>query len=670
MAIESSEPRVTDTAESGKPRPVVARFASAVTWRSLLISFILMPINSYWIVQMEVIRYSAHPTTIALLFNVIFIIFILTLINRLVARFWPRAGLSRAELLFIYSALAINSVLTGHDSLEVLVPMLVWPFRFADTSNNWNGLFGKYLPKSIMVSNSKVYRGYFIGNSTLYTYEHLMGWLIPALAWISFIVVLFFLMLCINSILRKQWTDNERLSYPIIQLPLEITSDNAFDRKNGLFFNRLFWIGFAIAFTIDLINSLNVYYPSVPTILTPGRGQSFIDLSQYVTQKPWYAIGWTPIAYYPFIVGFGMLLPLDFLFSCWFFFIFWKLESVLVVGMGWDSDPRFPYQNEQIFGAYLGIAIYSLWLNRNYFLQVLKTALGRPGGIDDKDEPIRYRWALVGVLACSYAVIWFFHWLGMVWWVAIVFLALYLGLGIAFTRLRAETGSLINDMEMTGPDFILTETMGARNFNAPTLTAFSICYWFNRAYRCQPMPHQLEAFKLAEQSHSEYRRWFWGLTAAAAVGALAGFWAAVHLMYVYGATAKASFAETSFGSEAYNRLAGWLQSPHLGNFSALMAICFGIFVTFVLEFIRIRFPGCPLHPLAFAVTYSFEINLVWLPLFIAWLLKTLILRYSGRQGFQKYLPFFFGLILGEFVLGSFLNIYGIIAQVPTYQFWQ
>ena len=81
-------------------------------------------------------------------------------------------------------------------------------------------------------------------------------------------------------------------------------------------------------------------------------------------------------------------------------------------------------------------------------------------------------------------------------------------------------------------------------------------------------------------------------------------------------------------------------------------------------------PWWPLHPLAFAVSSSWEINLVWGPLFLAWLFKSLLLRYGGRGGFQRSLPFFMGLMLGQFVVGSLWNIYGILRDLPTYQFWQ
>ena len=133
---------------------------------------------------------------------------------------------------------------------------------------------------------------------------------------------------------------------------------------------------------------------------------------------------------------------------------------------------------------------------------------------------------------------------------------------------------------------------------------------------------------------------------------------------LHGATAKAD----TFGPEAYTRLDGWLQTPHHSSPQALLAVAVGFLIAMFLQVMRTRFPWWPFHPLGFAVTSSWEINLVWLPLFIAWVLKLAILRYGGRQGFSKSIPFFLGLILGQFVVGSLWNLYGIAAQVPTYQF--
>jgi hypothetical protein len=59
-----------------------------------------------------------------------------------------------------------------------------------------------------------------------------------------------------------------------------------------------------------------------------------------------------------------------------------------------------------------------------------------------------------------------------------------------------------------------------------------------------------------------------------------------------------------------------------------------------------------------------------MPLLLAWLTKALLLRYGGVRTYQASLPFFYGLILGQFIPGSLLNLWGIATANPTYQFWQ
>lgn len=643
------------------------RKAVGVTFRSLLIGLFLIPINAYWVIQMERIRYSAHPTTLSLFFNTVFILFILTMLNWVVGAASPRFALRRAELLVVYIMLGIASTLAAHDAMQVLVPMLAWPYRFARPENRWDELFIPYLPEWLMMSDKEAMRGYFEGNSSLYTPEHLQAWAMPVLMWTLFCTLLLWIMLCMNAILRKQWTEHERLTYPLIQLPMEMTDDNG--RPGGiapLFRNRLFWLGFLLAGSMDIVNSLNLYYPWIPTVLTPGAGQSFIDLGQNFRDRPLNAIGWTPLSWYPFVIGIGMLMPLDFLFSLWFFYWFWKAELVVVSALSLNQTPNFPYLNYQAFGAYAAFLISAVWLSRHYFTEVYRKVVGLPSTLDDSNEPITYRSAVIGIIIGYILLVAFCMAMGMSWWLAVVFFLVFFGLSIAITRMRAELGTPVHDLHFTGPDWTLPEVFGTRNFSAQDLTQMTILFWFNRAYRYHPMPHQLEGFKMAERTGSSYRRYFWMMMLAGAVGAVAAFWAMLHLNYIYGATAKAG----TFGPEAYNRLTGWLNSPERPSFPKAGAIGVGLFIAFFLEGMRVRFPAWPFHPLGFAVTASWEINLVWMPLFIAWVFKLFILRYGGLKGFRNSLPFFFGLMLGQFFVGSIVNIIGITFEIPTYQFWQ
>src|SRR5579871_4386442 len=616
-----------------------------VTWRAVLLCLALLPVNSFWVVQMEMVRYSAHPTTISLFFNTIFILLCLSLVNRGVTRLAPRWALRRGEMLLIYSVLCLGSCVCGHDLLQVFVPFLTWSFRHATDANQWDTLFNPHLRRGLFVSEESIYRGFYNGNDTIWRLTYLRVWLPVVTAWTLFFTVLLFVMLCINAILRKQWTEHERLTYPIVQLPLQISSEQAF-QSGGLFRSRLFWIGFTIAGAIDTLNSLNYYYPFLPTVLTPGFGQSFIDIGPYFTGKPWSAIGWTPVSFYPFLIGLGMFMPTDFLFSCLFFYWFWKLEHVAAVAMAYDSDPRVPYAENQAFGAYLSFCLYAAWISRRYLGQVVRKALGRPSTLDDSREPMRYRSALLGIVGGISLLTAFSAYLGMKWWIGIAFFALYFALAIAITRMRAELGTPIHDLHYTGPEQTMVRVAGSRAFNADTLTVFAVFYGFNRAYRGHPMPHQLEGYKLAEQTSGDYRRWNAAFLALGCIAIFIGFWTILALMYRYGVHGK-SYAQID--SESFDFLTSQLQSPQRGKFGELLAIGVGAGVAFGLQWLRLKLPWWPLHPLAYAVTSSWEINLVWLPLCIAWIVKSALLRFGGRRLFHRSLPFFFGVILGEFV---------------------
>lgn len=649
----------------GRAAPETAPAGPAVTWRATLLSLLLIPANAYWLVQMERIRYSAHPTTVSLFFNAVFILLVVTLLNAVVGHFRPRWALRRGELYLVYVSMALSSTLPAHDMLQILVPSLVWPFKYA-LRTGW-ARFIPNLPQEWMVSDPEVFNPYLQGNDTFYRWKYLQAWALPILVWTVFLAALLLVMLCVNVLLRKQWTDRERLAYPIVQLPMEIAAVGDGGRLPPLFTNRLFWLGFCLAAGADLVNSLNLYYPAVPTILTPGRGESYLNLQQYFQSKPLNAIGWTPVSWYPFLIGLGMLMPVDFLFSAWFFYLFWKAQLIVTSMLAWDQDPQFPYPNAQAFGAYMAFFVYSFWLSRGYLTQVWRKIVGTRSNLDDSREPLTYRQAAIGIVLGLGVLVWYSVKLGMPAWLAVIFFGIYFALALAITRMRAELGTPIHDLHFTGPDWTLSQVVGTRDLGDRTLSAFTSFFWFNRAYRGHPMPHQLEGFKLAEQSGGEYRKWFWWMLLVGVLGSLAGFWAMLHLNYQYGALTK---SRGTFGNEAYARLVGWLSNPTPSNPSVISAIGAGFVFAMFLQFMRVRFPWWPFHPLGYAVTSSWEINLVWMPLFIAWVLKLVILRYSGLPGYRRALPFFFGLMLGQFVLGSLLNIYGIATEMPTYQFWQ
>src|SRR4029453_18720265 len=102
-----------------------------------------------------------------------------------------------------------------------------------------------------------------------------------------------------------------------------------------------------------------------------------------------------------------------------------------------------------------------------------------------------------GNLGALRSVWFFFQAMGMSPKVATLFLLIYMGLSVAITRIRAELGTP-HEINFVSPNAILVNTIGTSALGKANLTAMPSTHWFNRGYRCHPMPNQLESFKMAE----------------------------------------------------------------------------------------------------------------------------------------------------------------------------
>ena len=84
-------------------------------------------------------------------------------------------------------------------------------------------------------------------------------------------------------------------------------------------------------------------------------------------------------------------MPLDLSFSCWFFYLFRKMQRVGGAIIGVRGLPGFPYDRQQSLGAYLGLAIFAVWASRKYLAEVFKQVTTGRSSLDESVEPMRYR---------------------------------------------------------------------------------------------------------------------------------------------------------------------------------------------------------------------------------------------------------------------------------------
>jgi len=479
--------------------------------------------------------------------------------------------------------------------------------------------------------------------------------------------VIAFVMLCTNVLIRKQWADRERLTFPIIQMPLEMTKDGG---QSGFFSNKLMWLGFAIPVMLESMNSLNYFYPSVPYIQI-----RIYNLGQFIQNRPWNGVGWLPISFYPFAIGLMYFLPADLSFSCWFFYVFRKAMDVFSVAMGWrdaDAGPalqRMPYFAEQADGAWIALALIMLYSSRKYLWQVIKRAAGKESELDDSTEPMSYRSAVIGIGAGLIFLYGFCLAAGTSPYVPVIFFALYFIVAIAITRIRAELGPPAHELNFFRPEEIMTSAFGTQALGTRNLTLITYFYWFNRGYRNLVMPHQLEAFKIGEVSKVSGRKLTYIIMLAVFVGVTATFWSLLHMYYIYGAaTAKIEgIYRTYIGNYAFNRLSGWVTDPKSPDIPALSFMGIGAMFALFLTAMKARFLWWPFHPIGYGLAVSYAMDYFWFTAFIGWMCKFLSIRYGGMRFYRTALPFFMGLILGDYVIASLWTLFGWIFGVTTYR---
>ena len=105
------------------------------------------------------------------------------------------------------------------------------------------------------------------------------------------------------------------------------------------------------------------------------------------------------------------------------------------------------------------------------------------------------------------------------------------------------------------------------------------------------------------------------------------------------------------------------------NTGGTIAVGAGLLLTLALMALRQDIPGFPFHPIGFAVSSAWAINIVWLPLFIAWICKGLTMHYGGLRIYRMFLPFFLGLILGDCVMGSIWGLLSLALNMRMYNFF-
>ncbi|MCX7597470.1 MAG: hypothetical protein N2512_01190 [Armatimonadetes bacterium] len=641
-----------------------------VRTRGVVFGALLVPVVTFWVASMENV-YGGRPTYLSIFFHAVILLAVLVWLNGLLRLLVPKAAFTRAELILIYAMIGASSGIVGDQFLSILIPSLAYPFRYATDANKWEQILLPYLPGHAVVSDPVAVRNFYEGDTTLYMMANLRPWLTPALLWATFIAFTQLMCLAINVLIRRQWTQYEKLSFPLVVLPMEMTAPG----RNSLWRNKLMWIGFGLSAFIDLFNGLSTYWPAFPKIPVKVHWMSFGTRFDA-------ALTTTGIAFYPFVIGTAFLLPADLTFSTWFFLLFFRLQRFFFAALGYPSP--YPWQStghsvapamlEQGIGSYMAVVVFGLWAARRHLAAVWKVvtggsqAEGQEASTIPPAEMLEYRLAFACLVVGLVFTTGFAATLGMPVSIGFIYMVLYLVICTAIAKIRAEAGAPTHGFHFAGPDHVILTVLGPDRMTRREMAAFGLMFGFNRAYTGIPMPHQLEGMKMGEMLGVNRQQVTRALAVATALGSYAAFWALLHLCFREGVE-QMGHPVHDLSPQGWQLVNSWLVNPQGPNWGGLGGIVAGFLFSTFLMAMRFRFVWWQFHPIGYAIAADWTTGLIWMPLMFGWLAKVAVMRYLGPKAYRRALPIALGLMLGEFAVGGFWSVFAVLTRKPQYFFW-
>lgn len=585
------------------------------------------------------------------------VLMLMVLANVAIRRVAPKQVFTTADLIVIFSIVAVAGSISAEwiktfHSLTHAYPLA------ADTNPTVKNTIMPNMPDWLAIKDlSKVQDMRGGGRDLTYANGRLGDYWLIYVGWGAIFLTVVMAMLCLNSLMRGMWTKEERLSFPLIQLPVAMSEN---DGAGAMWRSKYMWFAFAIMFAIDMLNGLNFLYPTLPHVPT----KDIIDIRDLFKDPPLSNMGAFPLAIYPFMAAIGLLMPSDLLFSIIFFYFMRKITHVVLAANGIPQEtfsgtylrPGPPYFDEQTWGGVIALFISAAWMARGYLKRVWSEI---KSGVPSEDDGLRHRWAFIGLIAC-FAIIVFVGTLGdlPVWYTAIYF-ALFLAFSTVLTRIRAALGPPTHEFAFFGPNSIMGRFFGTNWLTDKNIVWLNNVFVFmNRIHRTHTMPYQLESMKMAQLAGIKQRKIFWYV----AIASVVSFFIAMHL---YTALIYRN-GDHQRWTDAFTYTKNMMDGRKGPDLIGIAMTFLGFAIVVGLDSIRFRYPAFPLHPVGYVLSMNFGVDYYWFGLMIALFVKNFIQRYYGLKGYDKLRNVALGILLGEYAAETIWMTMALITKQSTY----
>jgi len=575
----------------------------------------------------------------------IFLFFIIVVGNGFWRLIHSRSALARGELAVVFFLLLLANTLAGRGLPVQLLPVMTGAYYYATPENNWKEVVQPFLPDWPLPQGDEAIRQFYEGAPDgAIPWE---VWVGPLTWWAIFGLALFLAMVCLMVIARRQWVEYERLSYPMVQLPLALIGMG--EGQKPLLRRGLTWVGFSLPFVLGSLNALHNYFGVFPQVslslgsLSIVRGMPSLGLNLN-----------------PSMVGFSYFVPQNVAAGLVFFYLLNTLQSGLLTQFAWGGrdESMGPYSQYtdsiiiyQAMGGMIVLVLGAIWIGRWHLREVFIRAWRADPDIEDCDEIMSYRAAVFGA-GLSFVVMGVWLWCTGISLPAVLLLLIGSFVGfITIARVVAQGGVASMFPPSNGPDFVISG-VGTSLLGFKGTAGLALGYAWGVDQLILLMAACTNGLKLfTEVDLSGRRRIFWGIlaTIVLTLGSVLGL--TLYLAYEHGAINLSSFYFNNVAQYPYSFMSKNIQSPQGPSPGMWLHTGFGAMIMGALMWLQYRLVWWPFHPLGFPISCVF--GKMWFSVFVAWVLKGSVLKYGGLKLFERLKPFFLGLILGEAVLAGF-----------------
>jgi len=601
------------------------------------------------------------------------VLVLMTPATALVNRLCKQRLFTGTELLLVWMQMVLGSGIAWTGLARTFFINVTAPLRFATVENRWAEELMPLLPASwyprnmdaVELLHNGLENGRDMGWLEVAGAVPWDAWLGPLLTWGGFILLCYFVMICVINVFMRQWIHNERIHFPLLRVPHVLGRAVDEDGVGALFTNPFLLCGLFLPLALHTLNGLHFYFPAVPQLPTlilagpyfPKQGlfSGFHKLKIYI---------------YPAFVGFAFLASKQISFSFWFFFIAGGLlvgllgvlgYNIPAASLGVTFGPTLSRPDEtQMIGAYGVFFLFLVWLARKHLWLLARQSLGLaklPAVHTEWFDPRLAAWGTVAGM--SAITLWCVHF-GMPPLPALLLVAAFFMVMLVASRVICQGGLAYFTLTAAPTDGLLA-FFGPGFFTSAGLAVGAVAQKVLFVdLRESLMPSLLHASEVNRRMKNK-KKILAGIALTLVAGVAVSFVSMLVVCHKYGVRGLQLDWATNTTIAVYENIHNLARTPvQPGHWVTLFTIA-GALVMLALVTCYHRFYWWPLHPIGYLTAYSSSMRILWFSFFIGWLCNTLCMRYGGVVLFKRLRFFFLGLIIGDFLMGGLWAVVGVFA---------